>query len=523
MWQQSFLVFVGAGLLLLLAFSTGTSLHSQGDAFIVKRVSVASDGTPGTNASHSPATSNDGRFIAFYSAASNLVPEDTNRGFDIFVHDQDTGATTRVTVDSSGNQGNNDSRSPSISADGQLVVFESLASNLVAGDTNGVSDIFIHDLEAGTTERVSVASNGSQGNGESRFPAISGNGRFVAFESQATNLAPGDTNAVKDIFLHDLRSGISERVSLASNGSQGSGASIAPSITADGRFIAFASLASNLVPGDNNGSRDVLVHDRNTRQTLRISENTMGHPANSGSFIPSLSSDGRFVAFESFATNLATGDSNGRFDIFVKDWQTGSSQLVSVASNGAGGNQNSGFPSISADGRFVVFESGASNLVPEDTNGRLDVFVHNRETGAIARVSVASDGSQGNFGSLTPSLSADGRFVAFVSQATNLVPGDANRNDDIFLAANPLFESASTLRPDTRATPTEALRSAANATPTPRDTNAPVATPSATPVPEPAAGGGCTPLARGAAFADVGWLVLGLVLLQLGLIRRRRR
>jgi len=259
------LALVGAILVLLIAMGRPpagpppAAASHGGPWHVVQRVSVASDGTQGNDNSWDPSISADGRYVAFFSHASNLVPGDTNGKADVFVHDRVTGQTTRVSVASDGTEGNGYSWFPSISADGRYVAFESIASNLVPGDTNGVSDVFVHDRLTGQTTRVSVASDGTQGHSASDHPSISADGRYVAFESFASNLVPGDTNGKRDVFVHDRLTGQTARVSVASDGTQGNGDSIYPSISADGRYVAFVSGASNLVPGDANGNIDVFI------------------------------------------------------------------------------------------------------------------------------------------------------------------------------------------------------------------------------------------------------------------------
>ena len=235
------------------------------------------------------------------------------------------GLTTRVSVDSAGNQANGGSFAPAISADGRFVAFHSVATDLVGGDTNGVGDIFVHDRQTGLTTRVSVDSVGNQANGDSNFAAISADGRFVAFHSVATNLlgAGVDTNGTTDIFVHDLQTGLTTRVSVDSAGNQANDHSVLAAISADGRFVAFESFATNLlgVGGDTNGVWDVFVHDRQTGLTTRVSVDSAGNQANSDSHLPAISADGRFVAFHSVATNLvgAGVDTNGTTDVFVHD------------------------------------------------------------------------------------------------------------------------------------------------------------------------------------------------------------
>ena len=423
-------------LLLLIAAGLVSEVWAAQQAS-TKRVSVASLGAQGIGDSEGPSISADGRFVAFYSSAANLVASDTNGARDVFVRDRKTGKTTRVSVDSHGAQGNGDSEGPSISTDGRFVAFYSLASNLVAGDTNGVRDVFVRDRKTGKTTRVSVNSHGAQTKRDSIVRSISADGRFVTFDSTAGNLVGGDTNGVGDVFVRDRKTGKTTRVSVDSHGAQANGESFAASISADGRFVAFLSSASKLVGGDTNGARDVFVRDRKARKTRRVSVDSHGAQGKGASFVPSISANGRFVAFSSVASNLVGGDTNTVSDVFVRDRKTGKTRRVSVDSHGAQGNGDSLIPSISADGRFVAFYSDAANLVAGDGNAAGDGFVRDRKAGRTKRVSVASHGTQGNGASFPPSISADGRFVAFTSLANNLVAGDTNGASDIF-ARGPL-------------------------------------------------------------------------------------
>ena len=242
------------------------------------------------------------------------------------------GSTTRVSVSSSGEQtsvGKNNEES-SISADGRYVVFSSDTPDLVAGDPYGWVRVFLHDRETGSTSRVSVSNIGEQGNSISLRPRISANGGYVAFQSRASNLVSGDTNAQDDIFVHDRKTGSISRVSVASDGKEGNGQSTASSISADGHYVAFSSSAFNLVSGDTNNSRDIFVHDRETGSTSRVSIASSGEQANAASYQPWISADGRYVVFESLASNLVAGDTNSRSDIFVHDQETGIPELVAV-------------------------------------------------------------------------------------------------------------------------------------------------------------------------------------------------
>jgi len=399
------------------------------------RVSVDSAGVEGNGFSTAPSisASSNGRYVAFQSQASNLVPGDGNGLPDVFVHDRQTGLTTRVSVDSAGAEGNSSSFAPSISANGRYVAFHSIASNLVPGDVGGALDVFVHDWQTGQTTRVSVDSAGVEGNGQSALADISASGRYVSFASFASNLVAGDGNGFADIFVHDRNTGETTRVSVDSAGVEGNLGSQNSSISSNGRYVAFDSLASNLVAGDGNGFADIFVHDRNTGRTSRLSVDSSGVEGNLGSARPSISDSGRSVAFVSQATNLVPGDGNFSTDIFVHDTKSDLTTRVSVDSAGAEGNQGADFPSISANGRYVAFASNASNLVPGDGNGLPDIFVHDRNSGLTTRESVDSAGAEANFGSTVPSISATGRFVAFESQATNLVPGDDNFQTDCFV------------------------------------------------------------------------------------------
>jgi Tol biopolymer transport system component len=404
----------------------------------ITRVSVNSAGNQGNNTSGDPSISGDGRFVAFASRPANLVPGGTNNSQDIFVRDLVTNTTTRVSVDSAGNPGNGESYYPSISGDGRFVVFASDAANLVPGDTNGSRDIFVRDLSTNTTTRVSVDSAGNQGNGISNpflsKPSISADGRFVAFVSTASNLVPGDTNLVEDIFVRDTLVNTTTRVSVDSAGNQGNNNSISTSISADGRFVAFSSFATNLVPGDTNSSQDVFVRDLLTNTITRVSVDSAGNQGNSLSSFTSISADGRFLAFVSGATNLVPGDTNNNNDIFVRDTLANTTTRLSVDSAGNQANNNSfGVASISGDGRFVAFNSAATNLVPGDTNGSADIFVRDTRANTTTRVSVSGAGNQANDTSFSTSISGDGRFVVFDSNATNLVPGDSNNTGDVFV------------------------------------------------------------------------------------------
>jgi Tol biopolymer transport system component len=411
---------------------------SPASAGTTQRVSVSSTGEQGNNISRVASVSGDGRHVAFLSAASNLVPGDTNGTWDVFVRDRLTGTTERVSVSSAGQQANGPSNwdvmaRPAISSDGRYVAFQSLATNLVPADTNGQWDIFVRDRLARTTERVNVSSSGQQANNYSDWPSISADGRFVAFSSNANNLVPGDTNGYADIFVRDRLTGTTERVSISSAGEQANLGVYCPTFSADGTVIGFHSEASNLVPDDTNGNGDAFVRDRLTGVTERVSINSAGEQGTGWSGNLSLSADGRFVAFRSDARNLGPLDFNGTWDVFVRDRVAGTTEMVSVASDGLQGNGASRYSCISGDGALVVFYSDATDLVPSDSNACTDIFLHDRVTGKTQRISVSTIGEQENGASLYPWMSQDGMFAVFQSDATNLVEGDTNGVTDVFV------------------------------------------------------------------------------------------
>lgn len=328
---------------------------------------------------------------------------------------------------------------PPVSYDGLVIAFSSKATNLVA-NTNGVGNVFIADRVNQTVRRVSVAFDGTQTDGESTYPSISGTGLQVAYTSRASNLVPGDTNGVADAFVFDVPTGSTTRETVSTTGEQANGESYTyfPAVSADGRFIVFSSKASNLVPDDTNGTWDVFLRDRFLRVTRRVSVSTAGEQANGPSLHAVISGNGRYVAFHSLASNLVPGYGSGAANVFVHDLETGQTKLVSRGGNGTVANGKSERSSISHDGRFIAFSSEASNLIDGDNNGIEDVFVHDQLLNTIVRVSVGQNGEEPI--GVTPQrmdrksvISPDGRYVLFRSDSPNLVRGDTNGEVDIFL------------------------------------------------------------------------------------------
>jgi len=428
---------------------------------VTQLVSINRFGTGSGNSGVStgfPAISANGRFVAFHSDASDLTANDTNGNTqDVFVRDLQMGTTTLVSINrlgtGSGNSGSSGSNGsdrfstslvhpPAISADARFVAFVSTASDLIANDTNGnIQDVFVRDLQMGTTTLVSVNQFGTgSGNDSSADPVISPDGRFVAFVSRASDLtAHDDANGIEDVFVRDLQMGTTTLVSINRFGT-GSGDSFSKdqALSADGRFVAFMSQASDLT-ANANGGPNVFVRDLQMETTTLVSVNRFGTaPGNHRSrSAPTISADGRFVLFSSEASDLTANDTNGNtIDTFVRDLQTGTTTLVSVNRFGTGsGNGTSADSGMSADGRFVAISSTASDLIANDTNGTtFDLFVRDLQMGTTTLVSVNRFGTgSGNGISLgAAAISADGRFVAFVSQASNLT-ADGVSGSNVFV------------------------------------------------------------------------------------------
>lgn len=424
-----------SSLAFFIAFSfvlgTGASPQALLLPGVTGRVSVDSNGLEANEESKYPSISGDGRYVVFYSAADNLVTDDFNGLGDVFIHDRETATTERITEWGGGGQ-------PNISADGCYIAFASSDSGLVSGDTNGLIDVFTYELQTGAVERVSINSEGQEGNGHSTEPAISADGRYIIFRSFATNLSTVPNGGWLQIFIHDRQTGITELVSVNSAGEPGLGFyGQYAQVSADGRYVAFASSASNLVPTDTNGVSDIFVRDRQAGITIRVSVSSEGEQGNNDSISARISATGRYVFFDSGASNLIPNDTNNRGDVFIHDLWTGETELVSLNTNGEQGNNTSGAGGISADGRYITFQSLATNLVMSDTNDLLDVFRRDRLLGFTERLNVSSLGEEANGFSGSSFLSADGRYTTFTSGADNLVPDDLNEFYDVFVRDRP--------------------------------------------------------------------------------------
>ncbi len=414
-------------------------------------VSVTTTGVFPNRPAYSPSMSADARYVTFYTAANDLGAGDTNALDDVYLKDRQSGAVTRVSVGPTGALATGGASTiPSISPNGRFIAYQSSATNLVPGDVNGVSDVIVRDLVTNTNLRASAIDVGARSDGASNDAAISSDGRFVVYASVGSTILSGDTNTVSDVFLHDLSNATTLRASMSTAGIEGNAASDAATINADGTWIAFRSSASNLVAGDSNARSDVFIRERATGIVSRVSTSSAGAQTSSGQALGpvSISASGLLVVFRATDTDLVTGDSNAQEDVFVKDRQSGSVAVVSSDATGVFGNGPSTQAVISQDGSRVAFASDASNLVVGDSNGVRDVFVKNLGDNIVLRVSSSAAGVAGDAVSSAPSISADGRFVAFVSAASNLVAGDSNGQADVFVKD---LSNASIERVDTNA------------------------------------------------------------------------
>jgi uncharacterized repeat protein (TIGR01451 family) len=435
----------------------GTALaHPPG---VTERVSVDAGGNEGNDASgflSGPAISGDGRFVAFDSTATNLLPG-VNLPFNIFVHDRLTNAIEMVSVSSSGREGEGLSSAPDLSPDGRFVAFDSDASNLVRGDRNDITDVFRHDRVTGETILVSLSSAGQQGVASSHAPAISADGNLIVFHANSP-LVPADTNDNTDVYLRDVQAGTTALVSVALDGGAGNGTSFIQDISGDGRFVVFVSSATNLVAGDVvDNEPNVYVRDVLAGTTELASLGSDGTRANVGFFdVPSISADGRFVALSTFDSLVPEDTRPFSLDIYLRDRQSGTTELISVNSDEVPGDGRSEAPSVSADGRFVAFQSDSGNFAPETSLfPDEDIFVRDRQSGTTVRVSESSSGVEGNARSIGTAISGDGLVTAFGSDASNLVPGDTNFVKDIFVhddrpAANLAVEKSDSPDPVSR-------------------------------------------------------------------------
>lgn len=411
-------------------------------AVLLLRAAVGST-APANDGSFAASISADGRFVAFDSAASDLISDDRNGQLDVFLRDRLSSRTQRASLGPQGAEANERSYDPAISADGRYVAFTSWATNLAPRDLNGRPDVFLWDKQTGTMELISVGLGGAAGNDESGGASVSANGRYVGFLSYASDLVEGDTAGTWDVFVRDRDKGTTQRVDVSSDGEPSAfGRRIYTKavISAGGRYVAFSSEAPNLVAGDTDGTADVFVRDVVAQTTERVSVGNGGWQLNgdNGIYGGAISADGRYVTFMSNAPDAVAGDHNGLNDVFVRDRLRQTTERIDVASDGTEANNAACCAqAISADGRYVAFVSFATNLAAGDTNGAGDVFVRDRVAGTTERVSVGVAG-QANDQSRVFGFSGDGALVLFQSAAANLVTDDVNGLSDIFVRNRPL-------------------------------------------------------------------------------------
>lgn len=426
-------------LALPLLAACGTS--SDGEARFA-RASVNSSGNQANAASTLPAFAGGGSLVSFTSDASLLIPNDSNGFADVFRYHRTLGQVIRVSVPNTATQANGGSGASTISDDGNVVAFESDATNLVSTitDANGFTDIYLRNVNTSATERISVAALNADPDGASTAPAMNDSGSLVAFVSDATNLdvIPADTNGVSDVFLYNRAPSSTNRttrISLTNTGVQANGNSFAPAMNSSGTLIAFVSDASDLVVNDTNGLTDIFLRDTFAipPTTTRLSVGPLGVEGDAA-VEPHVSIDdsGQLVVFASAATNLVNNDSNGVIDVFLRDRTAGTTTRLSLGFNGES-NGDSTVPTISGNGRWVVFESVASNLVPNDTGGTRDIFQYDRLTGVTTRITEGLGGFEPDGASIHPVIDDLGEHVAFSSVATNLVDSDSNGVSDVFV------------------------------------------------------------------------------------------
>ena len=389
----------------------------------VKRISIANDGAQANGRSGSISLSDDGQLIPFESSADNLIANDFNNADDIFVYNRfnETVELVSVAIDDAAADAN--SSSAVISGDGKYVSFSSFANNLVADDSNNFQDIFIRDLDNQTMEVVSVSSDGTLANGMSLFSTISSDGNYVAFDSLASNLVANDINESGDIFLRDRLNQTTELVTLSTDGSGANGSSTIGSISDDGRYISFESTADNLVTVDTNDVSDIFLYNRLNQTNELISVGLEGAAANGDSTVGLVSGNGGYVVYQSDADNLVADDINEASDIFIYNLQDGTTELVSIGLEGAAANGSSRNASISDDSRYVAFLSDADNLVADDTNSRADIFIRDLKAQTTQIINADS----------FPLLSGDAQSLVFTSSLANLINDDTNDTGDVFL------------------------------------------------------------------------------------------
>lgn len=403
-------------------------------------VSIAEDGTPADGPSYDASPSADGSVVAFFTQASTLTNPPGNPYGNVAVRDLRLGTTELVSVAHDGGNPNQMSMQAGVSGDGRYVAFLSYATNLVEGDDadGKAAQVYVRDLQTDRTERITSRAGGGASRQGSLGPELSYDGRYVVWHGFGTDQVPGDTNNAADIFLHDRHTGITKRISVAADGTQADSGSFYPMISADGSTVVFQSRATNLVPNDTNGVRDVFAVTVATGAVERVSVGDGGVEGNYDATYSDVSADGSVVAFQSGASNLVPTDTNGSggaiygFDVFVRDRKAGRTERASLDSWGEELGESMS-PSVSADGRFVAFQSIKPGEDPSSFTSKSDTFVHDRLTKATETLSVTPSGKPASGESDNPRLTDDGRSAVYQTSAPDLIPGDGNEQVDIFL------------------------------------------------------------------------------------------
>ncbi|MCB0318513.1 MAG: PD40 domain-containing protein [Bdellovibrionales bacterium] len=401
----------------------------------IERLSISNSSSQADDLSMSPQLSTDSaaRYVVFSSDASNLISGDTNELRDVFLYDRQNDIISKISTGNSKAQANADSDKPSISEDGLYIVYESDADNLVANDTNSSTDIFLYNTQTKNNLRISVSSAKAEANNNSSNPSISADGKFIVYQSLADNLVANDTNDTTDIFLYDRINETTTRVSVKTGGTEGDAASTTASISEDGQYVVFQSEATNLVNSDTNDSSDIFLRDNTGLTTIRVSISSSATELSGASMNPKISTDNSIIAFESEADDVVANDVNEVKDIFVYKRADSSVSRVSVSSNKNESNGESSSPSLSSDGRYIAFLSNATNLISESVNEVANIFVHDRVSQDTSLISVSELGNFSEANSYTPVISSNAHFVLFGSDDEILISNDTNDKRDIFL------------------------------------------------------------------------------------------
>lgn len=419
-------------------FVTPPTALAQKSLANVVLVSKNALGEPGDAGSGAGIISSDGNFIVFTSEATNLVPDDTNGVGDVFVYDINNETLERVSVDNDGNEIDGDSGYPDISGDGRYVVFYSTADGLVPEDNNGGEDVFLYDRQTGTLELISKGMDGNSSNGNSFGAAISEDARYITFISSADNITADVIPTLQlTLFLYDRQTDTFKVITKNTDGDVGEGSTEIPGISNNGQYVVFRSSASDLVDNDTNGTDDVFVYDITTEEITLVSKNNNGIQANAASYINSVDAvnDSGRVIYSSVATNLVAGDTNGVTDVFVYDINEDTTQLVSLSTEEELGDSDSSSIDISPDGRYASFSSQSTFSSDDNTTGFEDIFIRDLEYGITSKISrlVSTEEEFNDYSEGVSILALGGRYISFGSIATNIAE-DTGGFDQVYYA-----------------------------------------------------------------------------------------